>query len=337
MMVKGVLMENNPQRHDSYFFPLLLIAAGLIWLLDNLGIISEVHFSNLLALWPLLLVGLGLELIFGKRHAWISFVIAAIVVGAIAWALIGNVAVGGNNVTGVKHDTFTVPVSGAETVDMQISLGSASTHIFAGSNPEAVMNADLDYVGEITIDDNQAPQREIRLDETSPANTWILGSNMFEARKWEIGLNPSLPLSLDTHVGSGSAELDLSLLKLSNLTVDGGSGSIDLILPEKTTAYNVKVSGGSGSVRVKIPCNANVTLRLTGGSGSQNISIPQGCPVKVEVQDSGSGSINLGKGFSSIQSGDNQEGIWVRGGYTEESEGIFIIVEGHGSGSLNIQ
>ncbi|MEN6409239.1 MAG: DUF5668 domain-containing protein [Anaerolineaceae bacterium] len=330
-------MDNNPQRHGSYFFPLLLIAAGLIWLLDNLGIISEVHLSNLFALWPLLLVGFGLELIFGRRHAWVSFVIAAIAVGAIAWALIGNVTVGGNAGRGVKHDTFTLPVSGAKTVDMQISLGSASTRIFAGSDPTTVMNADLDYTGEIAIDDNQAPQREIRLDEVSSTNTWILGSNMFEERNWEIGLNPSVPLTLDTHVGSGSAELDLSLLNLSDLTVDGGSGSIDLILPEKTTAYNAEVSGGSGSVRVEIPCNANVTLRLTGGSGSQNISLPQGCPAKVEIQDSGSGSINLGKGFSTLQSGDDQQGVWVRGGYLEGSAGIVILVEGHGSGSLNIQ
>lgn len=329
-------MESNPRRHTSYFFPLLLIALGVIWLLNNLGIILAINFTNLLMLWPLLLVVLGLELIFGRRYPWVSFVIAAIAVGAIVWSLVGGPSFASRD-QGVKHQVFSALTENSESVDLYLDLGSASTTVFAGINPKLVLDADLDYIGEIRIDDNQARQRVIRLDEFSPANTWVFGSNLFETRHWKIGLNPKLPLTLDTNVGSGSTDLDLSVLNLSALKVDGGSGSFNVVLPEKSKAYTVDIAGGSGSIQVDIPCKANVTLHLDGGSGSQTISFPQGCPARVEIQDSGSGSINLGSGFKQIRTENDQKGVWERGGYSTATGAITIIVEGHGSGSLNIQ
>jgi hypothetical protein len=45
----------------------ILIAVGIIWLLGNLGVLSAANILVLLRLWPLLLIVIGLDLLFGRQ------------------------------------------------------------------------------------------------------------------------------------------------------------------------------------------------------------------------------------------------------------------------------
>jgi len=49
------------------FWPLVLIGVGLMFLLGNYGLIQPVSFLSLLALWPVLLILLGLDIAFARR------------------------------------------------------------------------------------------------------------------------------------------------------------------------------------------------------------------------------------------------------------------------------
>ena len=51
------------------FWPLLLIALGLIFLLQNFGYISGVSWRAVASLWPLLLVLIGLDIAFARLRA----------------------------------------------------------------------------------------------------------------------------------------------------------------------------------------------------------------------------------------------------------------------------
>jgi len=56
----------EPKR-TSLFWPVVLIGAGVILLLRNLGVLQNFDLQTLLRLWPLILVVIGLDLIFGRR------------------------------------------------------------------------------------------------------------------------------------------------------------------------------------------------------------------------------------------------------------------------------
>lgn len=56
--LKSPVRRRTPR---SLFFPLLLIALGIILLLDNLGLLGESVGATLLKLWPLLLILLGVD------------------------------------------------------------------------------------------------------------------------------------------------------------------------------------------------------------------------------------------------------------------------------------
>jgi hypothetical protein len=59
----------TPQReHGSLILPAALIALGGIFLLGNFGLIAPISMRSVLSLWPLIPVGIGIQLVFGRAR-----------------------------------------------------------------------------------------------------------------------------------------------------------------------------------------------------------------------------------------------------------------------------
>jgi hypothetical protein len=72
-------------RAPSFFWPLVLVGAGVLLLLSNLGFVPWESWNLVWRLWPLLLIGLGIELLIGRRST-----LGAIVSGVLILCLIGG-------------------------------------------------------------------------------------------------------------------------------------------------------------------------------------------------------------------------------------------------------
>jgi hypothetical protein len=72
----------------SIFFPLLLIAAGVIWLLVSLGRIPSENLWALAHFWPFLLIAAGLGLMIRSFWAPARIILDVLVVGAAVLAII---------------------------------------------------------------------------------------------------------------------------------------------------------------------------------------------------------------------------------------------------------
>ena len=72
-------------RSPSFFWPLVLIGAGVLLLLSNLGFVSWESWNLVWRLWPLLLIGLGIALLVGRRST-----LGAIVSRVLILCLIGG-------------------------------------------------------------------------------------------------------------------------------------------------------------------------------------------------------------------------------------------------------
>src|SRR5207249_12120410 len=82
-------------RYRSFFWPALLILAGVVALLVNTGQIPVERLARIIDLWPLILVVIGLELIVRRTvHGVAGDVAAALIVllaigGAAAYLAVG--------------------------------------------------------------------------------------------------------------------------------------------------------------------------------------------------------------------------------------------------------
>src|SRR5205807_4975623 len=127
----------RPRR--GVFWPLLLIALGLIFLLQNFGFITGVSWLALASLWPLLLVLIGLDIAFARRWPLPTLVVevAVIAAGLALVAYSPNLAPGifvfGDG-DGSGESDVTVPRGDATQLTLTLNGGATrSYHVSGGA------------------------------------------------------------------------------------------------------------------------------------------------------------------------------------------------------------
>ena len=331
-------MDNRDFRYRSMFWPVILIGVGVIWLLSNLGLLPAASIAWLLNLWPLILIVIGIDLLFGRRSPVVGGLLGLIVVGAVIFALAFAPALGlklPNNAE-VKVERFTAPLESATSATVRVDSGSEPVEITA-NHSDLLFDGEIGHTGVINFQTSGSTDKVVSISKNDNPGNWIVGLADQERLKWKIGLSSKVPLRLEMDSGSGSINLNLDGLQLSGLALESGSGSVQMTLPAVNKAYEAAINSGSGSVNVKLPANTDLTLRTESGSGSLNIELPAGAAVRVEALDHGSGSINL-PGLTKVSSGgDEKEGTWESQGYAGAAHKILIRLENVGSGSVSIR
>ena len=136
--------------------------------------------------------------------------------------------------------------------------------------------------------------------------------------------------STDVFIPAGSTQYDVG--------IDGGSGSFDIVI-EDGAELQMSISVGSGSFDVDIGAETNVEARIDGGSGSVEINLPGDVGVRVVIRDSGSGSVRVPRSYDLVDDeGDNDSdtGIWESEGYSDAAYRIEISFD-PGSGSFTLR
>jgi len=329
------MQKQFPYR--SLFWPVLLIGVGLVWFLGNIGVIAPTNLFTLFRLWPLILVVIGLDILFGRRSPLIGAIIGFGAVGLVILFLILSPSLGLAPSFEVKTAHYTTPLESTTSATLDLNLSSYITEVNALDAPDKLIEANLDYRGRMDYSVNGGAQKTISINESSQ---WFEGwwMNPGKEMRWNISLSPQVPFDVKVDSGSGASHFDLSGLKLTGFDLNMGSGSITIDLPANTTPYNTSIEGGSGSVDLTLPKDTDLSLELDGGSGSIQVAVPGNSGLRITVQDNGSGSVNTPARVSRI-SGDPEEdeGVFESSGYNQAAHKIQIVVSGMGSGSINLQ
>jgi len=340
-------------QYRSLFWPVVLIGVGTIFLLNNMGILPGINLWNLGRLWPLVLIIIGLDLLFGHRSPQLG---ATIALGGVAIIVILMLVLPAPEVTAQRLEA---PVADAESATVRLDLTEWPTEIRALDDSTNLLEAQTYYYDDVRLDVNAGDETTVELLTGGDTNVfgWF-GAPVGTNERWSIGLTPNLPLALVIDGSSGSLDADLTALSLTRLGMDAGSGSVNLRLPAGETNYDANISSGSGSATIRVEAGASLdltvdvgsgsfnvavadetraTVRLSGSSGSITIDVPDDAAVRVEVADSGSGSVNIPGWLDQIRDGDDDEGLWESAGFADSDFQIDITVTDAGSGSINIQ
>src|SRR5512143_1397450 len=128
------------QRGVRLFWPIILIGVGSILLLTNLGVIKGNPWNIILQLWPVLLIALGLEILFGGAtggRAVVSALLGLALVGGILWILIAHPPIPGLNFnSNLQTTNISHPLEGVESAQANLSFGAGTNKIYvlSGSN-----------------------------------------------------------------------------------------------------------------------------------------------------------------------------------------------------------
>lgn len=251
-------------RREGVAWPILMMGAGGVLLYNYFGPATWISWTQVLQLWPILLIAVGIDVIFrgqtGWRHA-LGILLSVV--------LIGGAAV-------LAFQGFEIQTEYAE-IDQGYSL----------SETEAELDLSLS-VGQLLLDSESQSGRLISgnitpgaaLDdyEDSEGNlSYSLQSTKptffpYTAR-WELGLTPELLLDLDVNNSVGEMLLELADLELTSLLVNQGVGRMVVELPD-IVSDEILIKQGVGVIDVEIPQDA--TVAVDAQNGLTRVKFPDG-------------------------------------------------------------
>ncbi|MBL8163218.1 MAG: hypothetical protein JNJ61_14620 [Anaerolineae bacterium] len=330
----------NRFQNRSYFWPLILIGVGVIWLLTNIGILQSANMQVLLRLWPLVLIVIGVEILLRRSQpqlaTWIG--IGAVVL-IVALMLVGP-AIGLIRTVEVKTGNYEETLGDAQSARVTLNLSVADTTVTPLNDSNELFQADVRYLGELNFNVSGGSERVISLTQSDQTTSW--NWDIFTAEpnlRWDVALSPAVPIDLDINGGVGNTRLELNELQLSNVRVQGGVGDVYMELPAMSETYNVSVNGGTGSSEIIISEGAALHITVSGGVGDVRIDVPDNAAVRVDAS-TGVGDINLPREFTRISGGDDQfvgeSGVWQTEGFASAERQISIEFDG-GVGQLTIR
>ena len=260
-------------KDRSIFWPLVLIAAGVLWLLIGTGVIPQANLWALTHIFPYLLIALGAGLILRAYWRFAGMFVSLLVVAGAVMAVIYAPQLGWNDIPGWSWDIwdFDPEIGGAVTGSGVFETETRQVPEFEAISIEfpadvTVMQGESEAL-EIEADDNLLPQlsTEVRNGTLHLENT---------ERNWRDRVNPTEPILVTITV------VDLNQVQFST------AGKM-LIEKLQTDSLSLSVSG-AGDVTLTELDAGNFDINL---SGAGNINA-NGVAESLELSISGLGNFN---------------------------------------------
>jgi hypothetical protein len=325
------------------FWPLILIGVGVVWLLSNMGILQPASLSILFRLWPLILIVIGLDLLFGRRHPMIGTLLGIGAIALVVALMLVGPALGWTQGAEVQEGRYTAELDDATSASVTLGLAVADTTVKSLGDSNLLFEANVRYFGDIDFSASGTIQKIVTLNNrnASASNFWNFGwfSGQPDLR-WEVGLSQQVPLDLEVNSGVSNATLELSELQLTGLVVNAGVGNMNISLPAGDgEPYTVNLNSGTGQINVDVASGTAINFVIKGGVGEVKLDLPDEAAAKVDAS-TGVGEISLPAWFTKV-SGDSEQfvgesGVWQTDNFDNADQKITIEFTG-GVGGLTVQ
>lgn len=341
--------QKDRRGSRSLFGPIILIGLGVFFLLLNMGIAPSMNWTAVLQLWPLWLIFIGLNILaqqaprpLGGILSGFVGITAAIVFGWVLLfsedsALLRRVGVS-NESAARQTETISYAPEDVGEATVEIDFGAVGADITVLDDSNALIEGEVSYIGDLIFDTEESGGTASVYLGTHNGEwwQWMNPSNWgsFDSSdRWEISLSPDVPLELRLDQGAGSLDLDLSGLSLTYFNLNGGAGSITVMMADGDYEANVDI--GAGSTTMTLPENGRSSLDVDGGAGSMTFYLPENMEARVEV-DRGAGSFSPGSRLQLVEGERNDDGVWETDGYGSGDNQLELFVDG-GAGSITIR
>lgn len=261
---------------------LTTIALGLVLLGQMLGLLRWNVWLNILRLWPVLFISLGLEII-GKavRSESLRFFGSLVVVAALAYGALVLTPYGGwppVRATGGDAFDYVEPHSRSVTAGVaEISGAVGELTIVAGDDlVRAEGSSPYEPIFDVTTKGGQAT-----VEVTAGEGSWM---PMTPASELAVSLDRDVDWTLDVKAGVSDYELDLREIAVTSLDLESG------------VSNGVVTLGRADAARAR----GAVPVEIDAGVSALVVRVPRGARVRVTVSE----------GLSGVES----EGTWTRGG-----------------------
>jgi hypothetical protein len=228
-------------RRSRSFWAVVLIVVGVLLLLQQMGI-------TLIAwglIWPLVLIALG------------------------AWVLWG--AARGR--PEINAEQVAIPLGSAERARVRVDYGAGRLNLAAGAGVEELLSGT--FTGGVDHRERQEGDTLVSALRTpegvfGPFMTpWSWGGG--HGLEWNVRLNAETPMALELHTGASATTLDLSALKVTDLSLETGASSTEVTVPARAGLTRMTLKAGVAAVNIHVPAGVGARIRVQSGLGAIHV------------------------------------------------------------------
>jgi hypothetical protein len=253
----------QPMHYARSFWAVALIAVGTLFLAGNLGYLNGWDVQRLGDLWPLILVLVGGEILITRSFprptaAAIGALVAILaVLGAVLYVGLGPVSTAGS-----VGSNASAAIGNLQQATLDLNVGGATVTINNDATAGQLYSAQFQVNnGERTTADLNRSTGILRIELQN--RLFLFGPS--RGRTVDVSLSDQIPWSITISGGATQQTLDLSNLKVSRLSINGGAQQITLILPSASGTVPIEVNGGAANVTIHRPVGTQASLTMTGG------------------------------------------------------------------------
>jgi hypothetical protein len=261
------------EQKRSLFGPLLLIAAGVIWLLVRAGTIPAANLWALTYIWPFLLIAAGIGLILRPYWAYTSILLDILIIGGSVLAILYAPQMGWDKPSGMLTFGWN-----QEGVFMGAGVRGSGNVVTETREVNSFDKIRVEYPARVFISPGSRETLKVEAEDNllPGLKTEVQGDELHIYYKSQDGkhVNPTKPVTITITVKELTA-IDFS--SAGELTLDGLESEV----------LNVAL-GGAGNVKLNDLAIKNLNVTLS-GAGSTTTS---GTADSLNLSISGFGSFN---------------------------------------------
>ncbi len=217
-------------RAPGYFWGVVLVLLGLVFLAANTGLLDSVNWN---VAWPLVLIVLGI------------------------WLLVARAGPGrASAIVDVSE-----PRESLTSARFEIAVGAAQIDVRSASLADQLYRVHIDHSG---------PEAEVRLDRStgtvrvSQPVTWAIGAG--RRLRIDAQLSDALPWNISCSTGAGRGVFDLASGQTAGFECKTGASRIELNLPAPKGEVPIRIDGGGLRVEIGRPKGTAMRCQATGGA-----------------------------------------------------------------------
>ena len=262
--------RHNRNRTNLSLTALFAILLGLIFLLNNFGILPWEIWQNIWKFWPVLLILFGIEAILGRNSSFRSFGFLLFLIFVLPLILILNPLSG--NPLATKKLSVEKPLGNLTKSQLFFNLASANIKIDAlESSSSKVVQGSINY-------SSLLPKPEIKEESlfgqtkfsfTQPTKEIPFLNNI--GNNVNLKISQLIPYDINIKSNTGNLNLNLTEIRIDFLNIETGAGKFSFELSAKYSS-KVYIRASASLISFKIPNEAGVSFKTD--SNLKQINLP---------------------------------------------------------------
>lgn len=245
---------------------LLVVALGIVLLLNNYGLVEWSIWLMIGKLWPILLIIFGIAVFFDKSVLPVGLIILilAVVFGIAAPMTTSETYVR----SGVDQHSWEIGANITEA-DFKLDYGAGDLSIKESS--QNMVEFDIKYAHRKPQIKHEIKGNKAYYKIESAKGSFISGFGKAGIGELNLLLSPEVIWEMEMNIGAANVDLDFSQIKLRNLEVDCGASDLNLNLGNYGFETQIDIDAGASNIKIVVPEDVSLQVKLDGALSSSNL------------------------------------------------------------------